>query len=195
MGLNDSGVYLPFVGYISGVEPKVPNRPKADVDHATTRSEGIMNWEAISAIGEIVGAIAVVATLIYLVVEIRRGASATQAASVQAAAALDHEFLMAVGSDPITAKLWETYLSAPETLPVDQARQGHFLMASLLRRLENVRIQMQLGTLSQDGWQSRQSMFNVIAGSSGYLAFLESPMARFLNEGFVKYMAQLKASQ
>jgi hypothetical protein len=123
-----------------------------------------MNWEAIGAIGEIVGA-------------------------------MDHEFLMAVGSDPITAKLWETYLSAPETLPVDQARQGHLLMASLLRRLENVRIQMQLGTLSQDGWQSRQAMFNVIADSSGYLAFLDSPMSRFLNEGFVKYMAQLKASQ
>ncbi len=154
-----------------------------------------MNWEAISAVGELVGAIAVVATLIYLAVQIRRGTSATQAASVQAAAALDHEFLMTVGSDPITAQLWATYLSAPQTLPVDQAIQGHLLMASLLRRLENVRIQMQLGTLSEDGWQSRQSMFNVIASSPGYSAFLDSPMAEFLNEGFTKYMAQLKARE
>lgn len=154
-----------------------------------------MNWEAISAVGEIVGAIAVVVTLIYLAVQIRRGTSATQAASVQAAAALDHEFLMAVGSDPVTARLWATYLSAPQTLPVDQAMQGHLLMASLLRRLENIRIQMQLGTLSQDGWLSRQSMFNVIANSPGYSAFLDSSMAAFLNEGFAKYMAQLKAGE
>jgi hypothetical protein len=152
-----------------------------------------MNWEAISAVGEIVGAIAVVVTLMYLAVQIRRGTTATQAASVQSAAALDHEFLIAVGSDPITAQLWATYLSAPQTLSVDQAMQGHLLMTSLLRRLENVRIQMQMGTLSQGGWQSRQSMFNVIASSPGYSAFLDSPMAAFLNEGFANYMAQLKA--
>ncbi len=154
-----------------------------------------MNWEAISAVGEIVGAIAVVVTLMYLAVQIRRGTSATQAASVQAAAALDHEFLMAVGSDPITARLWETYLFAPQTLTGDQAMQGHLLMASLLRRLENIRIQMQLGTLSQDGWLSRQSMFKVIANSPGYSAFLDSVMAAFLNETFAEYMAQLRSGE
>jgi hypothetical protein len=154
-----------------------------------------MNWDAISAVGEMIGAIAVVVTLVYLSVQVRRGTSATQAASVQAAAALNHEFLMAVGSDPITAKLWATYLSAPQTLSIDQAVQGHFLMASLLRRLENIRIQMQLGTLSQDGWLSRQSMFRVISNSPGYSAFSESPVAAFLNENFAEYMAQLKSGE
>ncbi len=37
-----------------------------------------MNWDAISAIGEIVGAIAVVVTLIYLGRQIRQGTKATQ---------------------------------------------------------------------------------------------------------------------
>lgn len=37
-----------------------------------------MNWEAISAIGEIVGATAVVVTLIYLAVQVRQGTKATQ---------------------------------------------------------------------------------------------------------------------
>jgi hypothetical protein len=150
-----------------------------------------MNWEAISAIGEIVGAIAVIVTLIYLAVQVRRGTTATQAASIQAAAATDHEFLLAIGSDSVTAQLWSSYLAAPETLPDDQKMQGHLLMASLLRRLENIQIQNQLGTLSPEGWQSRQAMFNVIARSRGYSAFLDSSMAAFLNENFAKYMAQL----
>ena len=51
-----------------------------------------MNWEAIGAIGEFVGAVAVVVTLIYLAVQVRRGTSTTQAASIPAAAAMDHEF-------------------------------------------------------------------------------------------------------
>jgi len=152
-----------------------------------------MNWDAISAIGEMLGAIAVVVTLVYLAVQIRRGTSATQAASVQTAAALDHEFLMAIGSDPVTARLWATYLAAPQTLSVDQAMQGHFLMGSLLRRLENIRMQMQLGTLSQEGWLSRQTMFRAIANCPGYAAFLGSPVAAFVNPGFTDYMAQLKS--
>jgi len=154
-----------------------------------------MNWEAISAVGEIVGAIAVVVTLIYLAIQVRRGTSATQAASIQAAAALDHEFLMAVGLDPVTAQLWASYLAAPETLPDDQKMQGHLLMASLLRRLENIRIQNRLGTLSQEGWQSRQGIFDVIANSRGYSAFLNSPMAQFLNESFAAHMARRKAGE
>jgi hypothetical protein len=51
---------------------------------------------------------------------------------------------------------------------------------------------MQLGTLSQDGWLSRETMFRVIANSPGYTAFLDSPVAAFLSPGFADYMAQLK---
>ena len=151
-----------------------------------------MNWEAISAIGEIVGAIAVVVTLVYLTVQVRSATAATQAATVQAAAALDQDFLLALGSDPALAQLWVNYLSAPHTLPVENALQGHFLMASLLRRLENIHLQKQLDTLSRDGWLSRQPMFHAIANSKGYTAFLDSPPAAFMSEEFVNYMAQLK---
>ena len=154
-----------------------------------------MNWEAISAVGEIVGAITVVATLIYLAVQVRRSTAATQAASIQAAAATDHEFLLTIGSDPVTAQLWSSYLAAPETLPDDQKVQGHLLMASLLRRLENIYIQNQLGTLSEKGWRSRHAMFNVIANSRGYSAYLDSQMAAFLNEEFAEYMTQLTAAK
>jgi hypothetical protein len=153
-----------------------------------------MNWEAISAIGEVVGAIAVVVTLIYLAVQVRRGTSATQAASIQAAAATDHEFLLTLGSDPVTAQLWATYLAAPDTLPEDQKMQGHLLMASLLRRLENIQIQNRLGTLSSEGWESRQNIFKVIAHSRGYSAFMDSQMAAFLNKDFAEHMARIRAA-
>lgn len=154
-----------------------------------------MNWEAISAVGEIVGAVAVVVTLVYLTIQVRRGTAATQAATVQSAAALDQDFLLTLGSDPVMAQLWANYLSEPDTLPVEQLRQGHFLMGSLLRRLENIQIQEQLDTLSKAGWRSRQSVFNVIASSKGYSAFLDSPTAAFMNADFIEYMAQLRAGE
>ena len=42
-----------------------------------------MNWEAAGAIGEIVGAIGVLATLIYLAAQIRDNTRSLQAASLQ----------------------------------------------------------------------------------------------------------------
>ena len=46
------------------------------LDHA-------VNWEAISAIGQIVGAFAVVISLIYLASEVRRNTRATQLAAMR----------------------------------------------------------------------------------------------------------------
>ena len=154
-----------------------------------------MNWEAIGAVGDIIAAIAVVVSLIYLAVQVQRGTNATHAASIQAAVAMDQEFLLTLGSDPATAQLWASYLSNPEALSSEQKVQAHFLMGSLLRRLENIQSQHRLGTLSQAGWMSRQNMFNVIARSRGYSAFLDSPIASFLNAQFIEYMARLKTGK
>jgi hypothetical protein len=44
-----------------------------------------MNWEAIGAVGEIVGAVAVILTLIYLAAQIRQNTNSVRAAAVDAA--------------------------------------------------------------------------------------------------------------
>ena len=43
-----------------------------------------MNWEAIGAVGEVVGAIAVVATLVYLATQIRQNTKTVKNSSVEA---------------------------------------------------------------------------------------------------------------
>ena len=154
-----------------------------------------MNWEAIGAVGEIVGATAVVVTLIYVAVQVRHATRETQAVSVQTAYSLDHEFLLTIGADPITAQLWATYLSAPETLADDQLIQGAYLMTSLVRRLENIYLQKTLGSLSEEGWKSRQALFIGIASSRGYSAFLKSLPAALTSEEFRNYMAQLVSDE
>jgi len=151
-----------------------------------------MNWEAISAIGEIVGATAVVVTLIYLAVQVRQGTRATQAVSIQTASSLDQEFLLAIGADAATSEMWATYMSKPETLPHDQQLRGSYLIASVVRRLENIYLQKRLGAISEEGWRSRQQMFVGIARSAGYAAFLNSPPAAFFGQDFGDYMAQLR---
>ena len=153
-----------------------------------------MNWEAISAVGEIVSATTVVVTLIYLAIQIRHSTKATQAVSIQTASALDQDFLLAVGADPTTAHTWTKYLTAPQTLTDDERLQGAFLLGAVMRRLENIYLQKQLGSLSEEGWVSRQSLFVGIARSPGYLVYLESLPATLIGKEFLDYMARLVPS-
>jgi hypothetical protein len=74
-----------------------------------------MKLEKCALIAEIIASFAVVVTLIYLAIQVRDGTRATQAASFQVAASMDQEFLLALGSDPANARIWNGYLFAPET--------------------------------------------------------------------------------
>jgi len=153
-----------------------------------------MNWDAVSAIAEIVGATAVVVTLIYLAVQVRQGTKATQGVSTQAASTLDQDFLLAVSRDPATAETWAMYMATPDKLSREQKLQGAFLMASVVRRLENILFQERLGTLSPESWQSRQDLFTGIARYPGFAAFLESPPAALMRDDFLDYMQELRRS-
>ncbi len=65
-----------------------------------------MNWDAIGAIGEVVGGVAVIATLLYLAVQIRQNArSVRNAASLSVNEGLA-EINRRVSNDPEFADLW-----------------------------------------------------------------------------------------
>ena len=159
-------------------------------------TDTVNRWLTLGAnIGVLIG-------IIFLAFELQQNnellqsqAQETQALSIQAATTLDQDFLLLIGSDPALAQTWNTYLRAPDTLPKDQWLQGSYLMAALLRRLESVYIQKRLGSLSEEGWRSRQPLFIGIARSPGYSAYLESPSAALLGEELRDYMNQLLSDE
>jgi len=170
-------------------------RAGAGLSSTLTSGEDDVNWEAIGALGEIVGAGAVVVTLIYLAGQVRQATRATRAASFQAASALEQEFLLSVGQDPGTARTWAAFMFGdPTTLSDDERAQGFFLMASILRRLENFHQQHLLGTISLEAWQARQGMYRAIARSRAYADFAKGPAFEFLGQDFVAFMEQLSAA-
>jgi len=153
-----------------------------------------VNWEAIGAVGEIVGATAVVVTLIYLAGQVRQAAQATQAAGVHAASALDQEFLLVLGQNPESARIWTTYMFGDlDTLSERERMQGFFLFSSTLRRLENVHNQYRLGTISEEAWRSRQGMYAGIARSKAFATHLEGPARSWMAGEFFEFMQRLAA--
>jgi len=90
-----------------------------------------MNWEAIGAIGEIIGAIAVVASLIYLSVQIRHNSrqveqqtSALNAESITATEIAHSTFRQSIINNPDVASLWRRAHESFNELNADEKMQA-----------------------------------------------------------------------
>ena len=64
-----------------------------------------MNWDAIGAIGEIIGALAVLITLIYLAVQVRQAKHQLELNSAQARAIHVRDQMMPIATDPSLASI------------------------------------------------------------------------------------------
>lgn len=97
-----------------------------------------MNWQAIGAIGEVAGAVAVVITLIYLTLQLRQNALQIRLNSSQTASNTYSSRIREVLSDPAQLALFRAGLADWEQLaPDDQARFHALMMGFQVSYLQN----------------------------------------------------------
>ena len=108
-----------------------------------------MNWTKVSAAAEILSSVAILATLVYLAIEIQQNAEATQANTRQAMLASDQQFLELQVESPELHLLWYK----PELSDEERIRLSYFLI-SHFRMRENNWFQHQNGILDDATWRS-----------------------------------------
>ena len=115
--------------------------------------------EALGSIGDFVGGIGVLVTLIYLAVQIKQNTRSVRAAAAQQVLSGAAGFLEHITSDPILTDLFFRGAREPESLaPSDRARLG-LVMLALFRRFEAVFQQGERGILAGEDWAGlRMSM-------------------------------------
>lgn len=132
-----------------------------------------MTLDDLGNIGEFVGAIAVVVSLIYLALQIRQNTrqldhnSEVVAANVELDnARLAAEFNAHVASSPELAELWiRGVFGSEELTAVEETRVG-FMLGDLFYRLEGLYHQHRRGFLPKDSWTPWETLMrNVFAGS------------------------------
>jgi hypothetical protein len=89
-----------------------------------------MNWEAIGAIGEILGAIAVIATLIYVATQVKDSARAARSAAVTDATTAMQAFYQELGSNPQASELFLEGVTNYESLSAQAQFQYLMMMHS-----------------------------------------------------------------
>ena len=149
-----------------------------------------MNWEALGAIANLIAAIGVIATLIYLSIQIRQNTKAVRSASVQnlvqslsatAQAAVENEFII-----PLLLKA----NTGDSALTEEERTRLHFWFVMAFRRFEGVYFQRELGFVDArviEGFE--RSNIDIIASKSGQAWWTNSK--EIFNSGFVSYVDEL----
>jgi hypothetical protein len=112
-----------------------PFRAVADLSFSLDHA---VNWEAISAIGQLVGALAVVISLIYLAREVRSNARATRIAAGRSTLGFLNRFTQQITEHADLAELRDRGFKDFESLEgADRARFGSYMHA-MFRTVEDV---------------------------------------------------------
>jgi hypothetical protein len=98
-----------------------------------------MEWEAIGALGETVGALAVVVTLVYLSVQLRRNTQATRASTTQALTDSINSSNLVIASDPRLARIYRVgKFEDWDSLNEDEKFSWSYLATAVCHSLEAV---------------------------------------------------------
>ena len=127
-----------------------------------------MNWDAISAVGEIIGAVGVVVSLIYLAMQIRHNTQAMMAQSAREAVAAMREFNQSMINDPEISRIFR--LGAENLVHLNEeerARFGH-ISFNFFKTAEELHYQYLQGTLDPEIWKSWKGIVSLYSTSPGF---------------------------
>ena len=121
-----------------------------------------MNWEAIGAIGELVGAVGVIATLGYLAFQIRQNTRqiqqnelATQAAVTNASVLALRDARKSVYATAEVVELWLKGLADPDELSENDYYRFRLIMQNAIDGIWDVYSQTMTTGLSPETWQTQ----------------------------------------
>ena len=121
-----------------------------------------MNWEAIGAIGEVAGAIGVIATLLYLAVQIRQNTKSIKGATLDAITERK-QYELRWSSD--IAPAWRKSLMDPDNLTEIESWQITEWMTACFVARQNEYYQFKQGLLDDESWAASEKIIRMALGS------------------------------
>ena len=144
-----------------------------------------MNWDAIGAIGEILGAAAVFASLIYLAVQTKQNTRALKSAAFHQIRSSFSEVSLAVVQDPSLVSLLQRIRSDDPDIPIEDATRFTYFLTTFLRRGESAYFQSSQGALEYESWLGIKRTILMLQENRHGQQFWDSESTRFTSE-FVK---------
>ena len=150
-----------------------------------------MNWDAISAVSQLIGSVAVVISVLYLAVQLRSSTRVARVAAMDAAAAALRDVTKPLMENAELARLWRTGLENLESLsPEDQARFFH-AAHQFLKALETIHYHYVYGLLDPQLWAGWRELLHHYVATPGLTFYLSRRNAVF-SERFRTFISELE---
>lgn len=149
-----------------------------------------MNWEAAGAIGEIIGALGVIATLAYLAIQIKQNTAATRTASFQATTDSLNQVNLLLASNRELAEVFELATTGLDKVDSVTLRQYKFILLAVYRAHESAYFQRNEGLLHQQSWQRYEISLRGSLHQEGTIEWWREQRFGF-TEDFTAYVNQL----
>jgi hypothetical protein len=150
-----------------------------------------MNWEAISAISQLVGSVAVVLSVLYLGIQVRRSTRVAKVAAQDAAASALRDVTKPFMENAELGRLWRAGLEDLNALSgEDQARFFH-ATHQFLKAMETIHFHYTYGLLDAQLWSGWRELLRHYVASPGIAHYLELRGDVF-SERFCIFLKQLE---
>ena len=151
-----------------------------------------MNWEAIGAIGEVVGATAVFISLLYLALQIRNSRRSDQIVAAAGAASAVQNWIAQIVRDEALYDLYRRGLTEYESLSRSEKGRYSLLLFQLFRSAETGWGQLQMGLVDAGYWTGVEETLTHVFGTTGGISFL-AKNSRFFRPDYCAAVQKLLA--
>jgi hypothetical protein len=132
-----------------------------------------MNWDAVSGVGEIIGAVAVIVSLIYVGIQIKENSRAVRSATANETTNAISTWYASVGSDPRSSHIFYTGMRDPDLFSPEEWLQFVFLTHGLMLKYQTAFYLTREGTLDIDISQTITSTLSGTRETPGFLRYWE----------------------
>ena len=127
-----------------------------------------MNWDAIGAIAEALGALGVILTLIYLIRQIKQNTAATRSSAAASYSQASMSIANLLSRDVETNTLFYEYLDGSQNLAYAEKRRAQAIVSVYLPAMEEAFDLYREGTLTEEKWDSRCRQIGWLANRPGF---------------------------
>jgi hypothetical protein len=152
-----------------------------------------VNWEAISAIGQIVGALAVVISLIYLANGVRSSARATRVASERSLVEMLNRVVQQLAEHPHLSELCYRGIHDFESLEGPERMRFSAIMDQLFRLYEETYYGRSEGHVAERIWHQAEAPLRDFSGYPGVQAWWRS-RSHWFSEDFANLVNELQGT-
>ena len=149
-----------------------------------------MTFEQLGGVGEFIGALAVLASLVYLATEVRRNTKTSRLATLQAGLGSAQQLYDAPARDAELTRIIRLGMVDSSQLTEDESARLGWWITTVLRQAENTFVQHQAGMLDDRIWAARSHQIRIFFSSPTVLKMWGSGSEGY-HEGFRDWVSSL----